>query len=248
MQIALTVIHLFLAIGLIGLILIQHGRGADAGAAFGSGASATVFGARGSGSFLSRTTAILATLFFVTSVVMAYYAQRVEAPAGLMDGAAEAVRVDIPAVPGAQVLSGDIPTPVPGTAGIPVQVQVPAPAAVQVQAPVAVQTPVPVPVQVPVAAEVQVQAPAAVQETVPTPAQVPVAAEAQVPAQAEVPAVLPNPVQVPEAQIQAPALEQMPQVLAPSDVPAAMAAPMPEAPVVDPGAGPPPLGDGVVRP
>ena len=98
MQIALTVIHLFLAIGLIGLILIQHGRGADAGAAFGSGASATVFGARGSGSFLSRTTAILATLFFVTSVVMAYYAQHAEAPAGLMDGAAAAIQVEVPAV------------------------------------------------------------------------------------------------------------------------------------------------------
>jgi len=230
MQIALTVIHLFLAIGLIGLILIQHGRGADAGAAFGSGASATVFGARGSGSFLSRTTAILATLFFVTSVVMAYYAQRVEAPAGLMDGAAEAVPVDIPAVPGAQVLSGDVPTPVPGTAGIPVQV--PAPAAVQVQAPVAVQTPVPVPVQVPGGAEAQVQVPVQV----------------GAPAQVEIPAVFPNPVQVPEAQIQVPAQEQMPQAVAPSDVPAAIAAPMPEAPFVEPGASQPPPGDGVVRP
>jgi preprotein translocase subunit SecG len=102
MQTILTVVHLFLAIGLIGLILIQHGRGADAGAAFGSGASATVFGARGSGSFLSRTTAILAALFFVTSVVMAYYAQKVEAPKGLMDGAADAVQLEVPAVaPGA---------------------------------------------------------------------------------------------------------------------------------------------------
>jgi preprotein translocase subunit SecG len=231
MQIALTVIHLFLAIGLIGLILIQHGRGADAGAAFGSGASATVFGARGSGSFLSRTTAILATLFFVTSVVMAYYAQRVEAPAGLMDGAAEAVRVDIPAVPGAQVLSGDIPTPtpVPGTAGIPVQV--PAPVPTQVHAPVAVQTPVPVPVQVPVAAEAKVQVPVQV----------------GAPAQVEVPLVVPNPVQVPETQIQAPAQEQMPQAGAPSDVPAATLVPVP-AQVLDQGASQPPPGDGVARP
>jgi preprotein translocase subunit SecG len=121
MQTILTVIHLFLAIGLIGLILIQHGRGADAGAAFGSGASATVFGARGSGSFLSRTTAILATLFFVTSVVMAYYAQKVEAPKGLMDGA-EAVHVEVPAptAPGvAPVVAADIPA-VPGTAVPPV--------------------------------------------------------------------------------------------------------------------------------
>jgi preprotein translocase subunit SecG len=99
MQTILTVVHLFLAIGLVGLILIQHGRGADAGAAFGSGASATVFGARGSGSFLSRTTAILAALFFVTSIVLAYYAQKVEAPKGLMDGAGEEVLLEVPAVP-----------------------------------------------------------------------------------------------------------------------------------------------------
>jgi preprotein translocase subunit SecG len=64
MQMILTVVQLLLSLGLIGLVLIQHGRGADAGAAFGSGASSTVFGSRGSGSFLSRATAVLATLFF----------------------------------------------------------------------------------------------------------------------------------------------------------------------------------------
>jgi preprotein translocase subunit SecG len=125
MQTILTVIHLFLAIGLIGLILIQHGRGADAGAAFGSGASATVFGARGSGSFLSRTTAILAALFFITSVVMAYYAQKVEAPKGLMDGAEQPVQIEVPAAlggvpvpPPAVQMPADVPT-VPGTAPVP---------------------------------------------------------------------------------------------------------------------------------
>jgi preprotein translocase subunit SecG len=85
MQTILTVVHLFLALGLIGLVLIQHGKGADMGAAFGSGASATVFGARGSGNFLSRTTGILAALFFVTSMVLAYYASQVGEPVGLMD-------------------------------------------------------------------------------------------------------------------------------------------------------------------
>lgn len=74
MQAVFVVIHLVLAIAVIGLILIQHGKGADAGAAFGSGASATVFGAQGSGSFLSRLTAILATLFFITSVTLAAFA------------------------------------------------------------------------------------------------------------------------------------------------------------------------------
>ncbi len=85
MQTILTVVHLFLALGLIGLVLIQHGKGADMGAAFGSGASATVFGARGSGNFLSRTTGILAALFFVTSMVLAYYASQIGGPVGLMD-------------------------------------------------------------------------------------------------------------------------------------------------------------------
>lgn len=86
MQIILTVLHLFLALGLIGLVLIQHGRGADAGAAFGSGASATVFGAQGSGSFLTRATAILAALFFVTSLALAYFAAKVSEERGLMEG------------------------------------------------------------------------------------------------------------------------------------------------------------------
>jgi len=76
MQTILVVVHLFLAVGLIGLILIQHGKGADMGAAFGSGASGTVFGAKGSASFLTRMTAGLATLFFVTSMVMAYFASQ----------------------------------------------------------------------------------------------------------------------------------------------------------------------------
>ncbi|MEW8621087.1 MAG: preprotein translocase subunit SecG, partial [Candidatus Thiodiazotropha endolucinida] len=58
MQTILTVFHIFLAVGLVGLILIQHGKGADMGAAFGSGASGTVFGAKGSASFLTRTTAL----------------------------------------------------------------------------------------------------------------------------------------------------------------------------------------------
>jgi preprotein translocase subunit SecG len=88
MQTILTILQVVLSLGLIGLVLIQHGRGADAGAAFGSGASATVFGARGSGSFLSRATGILAALFFLTSMALAYYAAQGGRPAGLMDGVA----------------------------------------------------------------------------------------------------------------------------------------------------------------
>ncbi len=76
MYTALVVIQVVLAVGLIGLILIQHGKGADAGAAFGSGASGTVFGSRGSASFLSRSTGVLGTLFFVISLALAIMVAR----------------------------------------------------------------------------------------------------------------------------------------------------------------------------
>ena len=76
----LLVIQVLLSISLIALILLQHGKGADAGAAFGSGASATVFGARGSGNFLTRATTIIAILFFVVCLGLAYLASNREAP------------------------------------------------------------------------------------------------------------------------------------------------------------------------
>jgi len=72
----LLVIQVLVAIALIALILMQHGKGADAGAAFGSGASATVFGSRGSASFLSRATGVLATVFFAVSLALAILANR----------------------------------------------------------------------------------------------------------------------------------------------------------------------------
>ncbi len=67
----IIVIHVLLSLGIIGLILMQQGKGADAGASFGSGSSGSVFGAQGAASFLSRSTAILATLFFITSLTLA---------------------------------------------------------------------------------------------------------------------------------------------------------------------------------
>lgn len=69
--IVLTV-HILVALGVIGLVLLQHGKGADMGAAFGSGASGSLFGATGSANFLSRATAVLATVFFLTSLGLAY--------------------------------------------------------------------------------------------------------------------------------------------------------------------------------
>lgn len=74
MESLILVIHVLLALALVGLVLLQHGKGADAGAAFGSGASATVFGASGSATFLSKTTTVIAALFFVTSLSLAYFA------------------------------------------------------------------------------------------------------------------------------------------------------------------------------
>ena len=76
MQTVLLIFHVLITIVLIGLILIQRGKGADIGAAFGSGASNTVFGSQGSASFLTRTTAILAALFFITSLTLAYFATK----------------------------------------------------------------------------------------------------------------------------------------------------------------------------
>lgn len=71
-QTTILVIHTLIALGIIALVLLQRGKGADAGAAFGAGASGTVFGARGSTNFFSRTTAVLATAFFATSLTLAY--------------------------------------------------------------------------------------------------------------------------------------------------------------------------------
>lgn len=81
----LLVAQVLLSITLIALILMQHGKGADAGAAFGSGASATVFGARGSGNFLSKTTAVIAILFFIVCLSLAYLAANREGPDSIMD-------------------------------------------------------------------------------------------------------------------------------------------------------------------
>jgi len=69
-----VIVHLLVAVALVGLILIQQGKGAETGASFGSGASGTVFGSQGSATFLSRLTAVLATVFFLTSLGLAYYA------------------------------------------------------------------------------------------------------------------------------------------------------------------------------
>jgi preprotein translocase subunit SecG len=83
---AAIIVHVLLASAITGLVLLQRGRGADAGAGFGAGASGTVFGARGSASFLSRSTAALAFLFIGTSLILAYLGgQRPAAPSSVTD-------------------------------------------------------------------------------------------------------------------------------------------------------------------
>ncbi|KXS37186.1 preprotein translocase subunit SecG [Modicisalibacter tunisiensis] len=74
MQVAILMIHVAIAIALVALVLLQQGKGAEAGASFGGGASQTVFGSRGSGSFLAKLTGVLAGAFFITSLALAYLA------------------------------------------------------------------------------------------------------------------------------------------------------------------------------
>ena len=72
MTVFLVVLQVLVALALIGIVLVQHGKGADMGASFGGGSSQTLFGSRGSATFLSRVTAVLATVFFATSLALAY--------------------------------------------------------------------------------------------------------------------------------------------------------------------------------
>lgn len=139
----LTGLHVVLAVGLITLILLQQGQGAGMGAAFGSGASGTVFGSRGSGSFLTKTTAVLATVFFLNSIGLAMLAsgggerdssvlERVLGPQDEIPAAPPEPRGparDVPAVPavpgngdGAAAFTDDVPgMPGPGDSAADVQ-------------------------------------------------------------------------------------------------------------------------------
>ncbi len=106
-------VQMLSAIAMIGLILVQHGKGADMGAAFGSGGSGSLFGASGSANFLSRTTAILATVFFVCTLALAYFGNLRPASSGsVLEGAAVVAPAAADAVP-APV------TPASGAAQIP---------------------------------------------------------------------------------------------------------------------------------
>ncbi|MCA1853466.1 MAG: preprotein translocase subunit SecG [Beggiatoa sp.] len=147
MQALFLVLHVLVGIGLITLILLQHGKGADAGAAFGSGASATVFGARGSATFLTKATAVLALLFFSNSFLLNYLSANTTGPKSVIEEKednlptgtiestiapiekeseppVEAPQSDLPALPGESgrgVTGSDVPpapvSPSPGSQG-----------------------------------------------------------------------------------------------------------------------------------
>ena len=100
------IVHVLAALGVIGLVLLQHGKGADVGAAFGSGASGSLFGATGSANFLSRTTAILAAVFFLSSLGLAYLANlKPKSGGSVMDGGAP------PAAAGTKAPAAEPPKP-----------------------------------------------------------------------------------------------------------------------------------------
>jgi preprotein translocase subunit SecG len=111
-RIILTVVQVFSAFAIIGLVLLQRGKGAEAGAGFGAGASGTVFGARGASTALSRATAIFAAVFMVNSLLLAYVGTKISdaQPRTILDQATEGT----PKTP-----AGTAKTPAPNTATVP---------------------------------------------------------------------------------------------------------------------------------
>jgi preprotein translocase subunit SecG len=97
-------VHILLALMIIGLVLLQRGKGAEAGAGFGSGASGTVFGARGTSTLFSKLTAVFAALFFATSLTLAYLGTRSSGePSSVLERAAQAATSTPPPAPAAPV-------------------------------------------------------------------------------------------------------------------------------------------------
>jgi preprotein translocase subunit SecG len=105
MMTLILVVQMLSALAMIGLILIQHGKGADMGAAFGSGGSGSLFGATGGANFLSRTTAVLAAVFFVCTLMLAYFSNaRPAASSGsVLEGAAVTAPAPVNTSPAAQI-------------------------------------------------------------------------------------------------------------------------------------------------
>ena len=105
----LIVLHVLVALAIIGLVLLQHGKGADMGSGFGGGASGSLFGATGSANFLSRTTAVLAAVFFLLSLALAYTATRKPAEEG--GGVIDVIRQQRQVPAPSQKPAADVPKP-----------------------------------------------------------------------------------------------------------------------------------------
>ena len=113
LRVILTIVQVFASVAIIGLVLLQRGKGAEAGAGFGSGASGTVFGARGASTALSRATAIFAAIFMVNSLLLTYVGTRAVAapPKSILDTVGEKTGKANAAKPGAQTPAPAIPAP-----------------------------------------------------------------------------------------------------------------------------------------
>ncbi|WP_144155791.1 preprotein translocase subunit SecG [Paraburkholderia sp. BCC1885] len=113
----IIVIQLLSALGVIGLVLLQHGKGADMGAAFGSGASGSLFGATGSANFLSRSTAVLAAIFFVTTLTLTYLGSYHAKPSAGLLGAVPAAPLVASSAAAPAGASGAVPAVAASTPG-----------------------------------------------------------------------------------------------------------------------------------
>jgi preprotein translocase subunit SecG len=121
----LVAVHVLVAAALVGLVLLQHGKGADMGAAFGSGSSGSLFGAAGSANFLSRTTAILATVFFLSSLGLTYFGATRTGPTDIMK---QGVTETVPAPAAKESKAADVPQgAAPATPAAPVKETSPKP-------------------------------------------------------------------------------------------------------------------------
>jgi preprotein translocase subunit SecG len=112
LQTFILMFHVLAAGAIVVFVLLQQGKGADMGAAFGSGSAGSLFGSSGSANFMSRMTAIMATLFFITSLVLTYLAASTGVSRGLME--------NVPATPASQIPVPGSPAQVPGAAAVPV--------------------------------------------------------------------------------------------------------------------------------
>jgi len=121
MELAILVVHVIAALSIVTLVLLQHGKGADMGAAFGSGSAGSMFGSSGSANFLSRITAVMAVIFFVSSISLTIFSGKTSGNKGLMKDPVESSQSSLPTqipTPPPSVPASSVPVPsAPASAG-----------------------------------------------------------------------------------------------------------------------------------